>query len=200
MRRGAIALLGGSFNPAHAGHLHVSWMALRVLGVSEVWWLVSPQNPLKPAIDMAPLAWRLARARAVATSCRQIIVSDIETRLGTRYAVDTIGRLRQCYPHRRFIWLMGAGNLVQMPCWWRWPRLFYLVPVAVLARYPYSLRALASAAARRFARWRVSPLQARVLARRKPPGWVFLSIRPHPDSATRIRAASGLWWEREKSE
>ncbi|KAF0118671.1 MAG: putative nicotinate-nucleotide adenylyltransferase (NadD-like) [Rhodospirillaceae bacterium] len=195
MWRRTVGLLGGSFNPAHGGHVHISQMAIRALGISEVWWLVSPQNPLKPIMGMAPMAERLARAQAVAATDPRLFVSDLEARLGTRYTVDTVDRLRRRYRRCRFIWLMGADNLAQVSQWRRWPRLFHMVPVAVLARWPYSLKALAGAAARRFVHERVSPKKARILAGRKAPAWVFLPIRPHPESATRIRATATLWWE-----
>src|SRR6187399_1976657 len=103
-----IGLLGGSFNPAHGGHLHISRLALARLGLDEVWWLVSPQNPLKPASSMAPFAERLDRAERVAAADRRIRVSDIEARLGTTYSADTIEALRRRFPRTRFIWLMGG--------------------------------------------------------------------------------------------
>lgn len=191
-----VGLLGGSFNPAHVGHVHISQRAIRALDLDAVWWLVSPQNPLKPATGMAPLPWRLAWARRVATSCDSISVLNLESRLGTHYSVDTLSHLRRRYPRCSFIWLMGADNLAQVSRWRRWPSLFHLVPVAVLARYPYSLRALAGVAARRFARWRIAPNRARILAERKCPAWVFLPIPLHSDSATRIRDTSSIWLER----
>ena len=193
--RRTVGLLGGSFNPAHGGHVHISRIAIRALGISTVWWLVSPQNPLKSSTDMAPMAERLARARVVAATDPRLFVSDIEARLGTRYTVDTVNRLCRRYRRCRFIWLMGADNLAQVNQWRRWPRLFHMVPVAVLARWPYSVKALAGAAARRFVHKRISPKQARILARRKAPAWVFLPIRLHPESATRIRATAATWWE-----
>ncbi|VBB68988.1 Nicotinate-nucleotide adenylyltransferase [invertebrate metagenome] len=198
--REVVGLLGGSFNPAHAGHVCISLMAIRALALDEVWWLVSPQNPLKSVTGMAPLHWRLAQAHRMTAHCRCISVLDLEARLGTRYSVDIVSRLRQREPYRCFVWLMGADNLAQVSFWWQWPRLFHLVPVAILARYPYSLRALASVAARRFARWRVFPGQAHTLVRRQPPVWVFLPTPSHPDSATQIRAVSGIWWEQIEKE
>lgn len=191
-RRSVIGLLGGSFNPAHTGHVYISQTAIRILDIREVWWLVSPQNPLKSTKEMASLSWRLTRACQVAAVCRRIYVSDVEARLGTCYSVDTLSQILRRYPSQHFIWLMGADNLAQLPCWRQWSRLFHLVPIAILARHPYSLRALAGAAARRFARWRVPVNQARDLVGRKLPVWVFLPIRSHPASATQIRIASAL--------
>jgi len=194
-----VGLLGGSFNPAHDGHRHVSLLALKRLGLDAVWWLVSPQNPLKPESGMAPLADRLARARAVARHPR-IRPTDIETRLGTRYTVDTVLALRRRWPHIRFVWLIGADNLLQLPRWHRWDMLFRLVPIAVFARHPYSLRALSGSAARRFATSRLPERVVRTLAGREPPAWAFLHIRVHPASATAIREARGKAARRPASE
>ncbi|MBF0094399.1 MAG: nicotinate-nucleotide adenylyltransferase [Alphaproteobacteria bacterium] len=186
-RRGRIGLLGGSFNPAHEGHRHISLAALRMLGLDEVWWLVAPQNPLKPVEETAPLAERLSRARAEARHPR-IRPTDIERRLGTRYTVNTLAILRKRFPRARFVWLMGSDNLLQIPRWFRWTRLFGTVPIAVLPRSPYSLRALAGMAARRYARARVPRRRARLLAGAEPPAWLFLPLGPHPASSTAIRA------------
>lgn len=183
----AVGLLGGSFNPAHDGHRHISLIALKRLRLDAVWWVVAPRNPLKDAGDLAPYACRLAQARAVARHPR-IRVSDIERTLGTIYTVDTLTRLRQRFPKIRFVWLIGADNLIQISTWERWEQIFALVPVAVFARPPYAFKAHASVAARRFAGARVSETRAAGLARRSPPAWTFLHIRPHPGSATVIRA------------
>lgn len=183
----AIGLLGGSFNPAHAGHRHISLEALKRLGLDAVWWMVSPQNPLKNAADLAPFAARLEQARAMADHPR-IQVTGIERAIGTTYTVDTLSVLVRRFRRVRFVWLMGADNLVQISTWERWPRIFTLVPIAVLVRPSYAFGAQASIAARRFARARVSEARAAGLAWRKPPAWVFLHIRPHPASATSIRA------------
>lgn len=190
-RRRRVGLLGGSFNPAHAGHRHIAELALKRLGLDEVWLLVSPQNPLKPAAGMAPLADRMDSARSVAGHPR-IRATDIETALGTRYTADTLARLAVRFPRCRFVWLMGADNLAQVSRWERWLRIFRSVPVAILARSPYSQRALASKAARRLARFRMAPGQARGLADRDPPVWAFLHTRLHPASATAIRARRDL--------
>ena len=187
--RRRIGLLGGSFNPAHAGHQHISLLALRRLALDEVWWLVSPQNPLKPAQGMASLERRVASARAVADHPR-IRVTDIERTLGTRYTVDTVRALQRRHPRYGFVWLIGADNLAQMPAWKSWQTLFRSVAVAIFARPSYSLRALAGQAAGRFARSRLPERMAPRLALEKPPAWVFLRIRLHAASATAIRAAA----------
>jgi len=182
-----IGLLGGSFNPAHAGHLYISRLALKQLALDEVWWLVSPQNPLKPVAGMAPFADRLAGARAAAAD-RRITVTGIEQRLGTRYTADTLRKLTQRYGDARFVWLIGADNLVQLPKWQEWWCIFQMVPIAVFARVTYDSRALTGQAALRFARYRIPQRAAGRLAALKPPAWVFLVNRRHPASATRIRS------------
>jgi nicotinate-nucleotide adenylyltransferase len=183
-----IGLLGGSFNPAHEGHLHISRLALQLLRLHELWWLVSPLNPLKSAGDVAPLEERLEGARRIARH-PLIRITDIETQLGTRYTVDTLAALRRRFPRARFVWIMGADILPQLPRWKRWRDIFRLVPIAVFGRAPYSSRALAAMAALTFARNRLHTRDARTLADRTPPAWIFFHTRLHPASATSIRAA-----------
>ncbi len=183
-----IGLLGGSFNPAHGGHLHISRLALQRLDLDEVWWLVSPQNPLKPAAGMAPFAERLRRAAAVAAADRRIRASDIEARLGTRYTADTLQALRRRFPQHRFVWLMGGDNLAQLPHWQRWQDIFRTVPIAVFDRPDTALTALAGKAAQRFAGARLPVRAARLLAAAPPPAWIFFHTKLDPRSATAIRA------------
>ena len=186
-RRGLrIGLLGGSFNPAHEGHLHISRLALAKLRLDEVWWLVSPQNPLKPVRGMAALATRVRVAGAVARHSR-VRVTAIEADLGTTHTAETLKRLIARYPHVRFVWLMGADNLIQISRWHNWRAIFGLVPVAVFDRPTYSLRALASVAARRFAAAKIPETAASALAIAHPPTWAFLRIRLSAASATAIR-------------
>ncbi len=182
-----IGLLGGSFNPAHRGHLEISRTALKRLGLDQVWWLVSPQNPLKSARGMAPLNQRLAGARRLARG-PQLRASALESALGTVYSADTVTALARRFPRCRFVWLMGADNLVQISTWKDWETIFRTLPVAVFDRPSYSLRALAATAARRFAGQRLPEAAARGLAERTPPAWVFIHQRLHPQSSTRIRA------------
>lgn len=190
MRKRRIGLLGGSFNPAHAGHRHISRLAIRCLGLDELWWLVSPQNPLKSAAGMAPLAERMAAARAVARDDRRIRVSDIETRLGTRYTVDTVAALQRRFPRAAFVWVAGADLLAQLPRWRRWTRLMEMLPLAVFDRPPYAHAALASKTAGRYRHARLKAAAARRLATATPPAWVFIASRHHPASATAIRRAA----------
>jgi nicotinate-nucleotide adenylyltransferase len=181
-----IGLLGGSFNPAHDGHRHISLAALRRLRLDEVWWLVSPQNPLKPVEGMAEFETRLEGARSVARHPR-IRVCDIERRLGTHYTCDTLRALVKRFPQLAFVWLMGADNLIEIPRWRDWTAIFHLVPIAVFDRPTYADRALAGKAARRFARYRRDSRRSRTLAGSTPPAWVFVRGTTHPGSATSIR-------------
>jgi nicotinate-nucleotide adenylyltransferase len=180
-----IGLLGGSFNPAHQGHLAISLEALKRLDLDRVAWLVSPQNPLKPADETADLERRLAGARATARH-PQLLVSDLERRIGTRYTVDTVGWLTR-RRRDRFVWLIGADNLVQLPQWRRWRRLVRTVPIAVFDREPYSYLALAGRMARAYAGKRLVERRAPALAECPPPAWVYLRLRRHQVSSTAIR-------------
>jgi len=188
-------LLGGSFNPAHGGHRAISLNAVDALGLDELWWLVSPGNPLKPQAGMAPLAARLASARAMARSS-PIRATAIEAELGTRYTVDTLKTLIRRYPNRRFIWIMGADNLVQLPRWRDWRGIARLMPIAVIARPGYSGRTHAAQAMgwlRRFVR----PADQKAhWTDWRPPALVFLRFSPDVRSATAIRQANPRWYER----
>jgi nicotinate-nucleotide adenylyltransferase len=184
--RRRIGLLGGSFNPAHNGHRHISLIALKALGLDAVWWLVSPQNPLKPAAGMAPFAERMARAAKVARHPR-IHICDIEERLGTRYTLDSLTALGRRFPETRFVWLMGADNLKQISRWKHWQRIFSLVEIAVFDRPSYSLPALASKAAHRFAGRRLKAGAVRGHDTARLPAWRFVACPRHQASATAIR-------------
>ncbi len=183
--------MGGSFNPAHAGHVHISLTALKRLGLDEVWWLVSPQNPLKPTSGMAPFAERLRRARRVAEPHRRLVVSDFEAGLASTYTADTLQALCRRFPRLNFVWLIGADNLLQLRYWQRWPEIFETVAIAVFDRPSHSLRALSGMAARRFASRRLPVSAARRLAEMKPPAWIFFHSRLDPTSATAIRSTAG---------
>jgi nicotinate-nucleotide adenylyltransferase len=187
-RRLRVGLMGGSFNPAHDGHRHIAETALKHLALDEIWWLVSPQNPLKPRDGMAPFAERFASARRMARHPR-IKPRDIELHLGTHYTADTLVELRRRCPRMSFVWIMGADNLATFHRWERWSLILHTAVVAVFDRPSYSLRALASRAAKRFARVRLPERASRRLASRRPPAWVFLHTRRHSASATRIRDA-----------
>lgn len=189
-------LLGGSFNPAHGGHRAISLRILDALDLDEVWWLVSPGNPLKSQTgDMAPLAARLASAKAMARRA-PIRATAIEQRLGTRYTVDTVAKLIRRYPRRRFVWIMGADNLAQLHRWKDWRRLASSIIFAVVARPGYDPLAKASPAMAWFRRFVRRPDQKKQWTQWSPPALVFLRFRPDDRSATAIRTANPDWHER----
>ncbi len=181
-----IGLLGGSFNPAHQGHLDISLWALRALDLTEVWWLVAPQNPLKSPAGMHPLAERMAGAQKI-TKNQPITVNSIESHLNTRFTADSCRLLVNSFPKVRFVWLMGADNLVQIEHWERWHHIFDTLSIAIFDRPNYSLRAGVSKAARRYRLYRVDEGAAHRIAKQKPPAWVFVHIRLNPLSATDLR-------------
>jgi nicotinate-nucleotide adenylyltransferase len=187
-----VGLMGGSFNPAHDGHLHVARMCLKALGLDRIWWLVSPQNPLKSAADMAPLATRLASARtlAAASGDPRIIATDIETRLRTRYTIDTIKALQRIHHDVHFVWLMGADNMLQFPRWANWRDIADRVPIAVYPRPGFTLKARLSPAASLLKPVTLDTSDSRLLAHLPAPALVFLQGREHPASASAIRAGS----------
>lgn len=185
--RRRIGLLGGSFNPAHDGHRHVSLEALKRLGLDEVWWLVSPQNPLKSGDGMEPLTTRLARAKQIAHH-PHIKVEAPELLLGTRYTLDTVQALKRLYPQAHFVWLMGADILPQLVHWAGWRDLFGSIAIAAFARPGWGYAALQSPAPRAFSRYRVDADRARRLATCEPPAWCFIPSRLDNHSATAIRA------------
>ena len=190
-----IGLLGGSFNPAHAAHRHISLEAMRQLGLDEIWWLVSPQNPLKSADGMAGLADRLASARAAARHPR-IRVTAIEAELGTIFAVDTVAALGARFPQHRFIWLIGADNLAQLHRWRRWRDLARQVPIAVVPRPHYIGHSQFAPAMGWFRRFRRNSANGRQWTRWELPAIVILSIRLSPLSATSIRTRDPDWAKR----
>ncbi len=183
-----IGILGGSFNPAHAGHRHLAQVALQRLRLDQVWLLVSPGNPLKKANGMAPLADRLASARGIADG-RRVVATAIEHQLGTRYTADTLRALRRLFPRVRFVWLMGADILAELPRWRRWIGIARAVPFAVVPRPGYNHRALAGKAARRLRRAWHTAREAPILVQIGPPAWTFLPASQNAISATALRAA-----------
>jgi nicotinate-nucleotide adenylyltransferase len=184
-----VGLFGGSFNPAHDGHLHVAETALNRLGLDRVVWLVSPQNPLKGRHETAPLEDRLASARAWARG-PSMIVSDVETRMGTRWTIDTLRALKARHPGVRFVWLMGSDNLAGFHRWRGWTDIMRMMPVAVIARPGSMLESRSAPAARRFASWRVPQDQARLLSHLEAPAWTYLTAPLNRSSSTALRASA----------
>ena len=183
-----VGLLGGSFNPAHAGHRHVARLALRRLHLHQVWLLVSPGNPLKQRDGMATLAARFAAATAIGDG-RRVLATAIEQSLGTRFTADTLLALRRRFPRVCFVWLMGADILAELPRWHRWLAVTQAVPFAVVPRPGYNRRALSGQAAQRLRAARHLARQAPIIAGLAPPAWTFLPAPQNAISATALRAA-----------
>lgn len=187
--------MGGSFNPAHAGHRAVALAVLRALALDEVWWLVSPGNPLKSAEGMAPLATRFASARTMARVSR-IRPTVIESAMGTRYTADTLRRILSRYPRRRFIWIMGGDNLEQFHRWQHWRDIARMMPIAIVHRPGY-IGVVKGTPAVTWLRRYVRPVdQRKNWTQWRLPALVHLRFRPDPRSATAIRRADPHWHER----
>ena len=187
-----IGLLGGSFNPAHGGHRRVSLFAREALGLDEVWWLVSPGNPLKPRAGMAPLPARMHSAIRAARGA-PVRATAIEAALGTRYTFDTLRALQRRFPTHDFVWLMGADNLAQFDRWYRWRGIARTMPIAVIARPGYDRAAIASPAMAWLRRYRVSAARFRKRGEWSVPALIMLRFDPDPRSATAIRRADPEW-------
>jgi len=187
----AIGLLGGSFDPAHEGHAHITREAIKRFGLDRVWWLVSPGNPLKRE-GPAPMAQRIARARDVIGHDPRVTVTDIEARLGTRYTAQTLAALTRVYPRVRFVWLMGADNLAQLDRWQNWQDIMRRMPVGVIARPGSRLTARGSKAADMYERHRVRAEASWLLPWLAPPAWCFVNVPMVATSSSAIRAR-GEW-------
>ncbi|MHC3127541.1 nicotinic acid mononucleotide adenylyltransferase [Brevundimonas sp. GN22] len=185
-----VGLFGGSFNPAHDGHAHVAETAMRRLGLDRVVWMVSPQNPLKSSHEMAPLAERMQSAREVArTVGPNMIVSDVETRIGTQWTIDTLRTLVARHPGVKFVWLMGSDNLADFHRWRGWTDIMRLMPMAVIARPGSLLDSRSAPAAVRFGRNRIPSNEAGLLPSLQAPAWTYIVAPLNPRSSTAIRAS-----------
>lgn len=185
-----IGLLGGSFDPAHEGHAHITREALKRFRLDEVWWLVSPGNPLKTR-GPAPIEKRLTQAQRVMRHPR-VRITALEQQLGTRFTAETLEALTRRYPGVSFVWLMGADNLASIHKWERWRDIFALVAIGVFARPGERISARMSPAAHRFRSSRLKASEATFLARALPPCWCFLNIPMRYDSSSELRA-DGAW-------
>lgn len=185
-----VGLLGGSFNPAHAGHRYISEEAIKRLGLDQLWWLVAPQNPLKPVKGMLSLDERVRRAQKFGGHPK-IFISSIEKQLHTCYTADTLRQLRLRFPHVHFVWIMGLDNLIQFPLWHQWHNITQTVPILVIDRGNTTLRALSGKFAVYNRKNRLCGEKIRSIAYKKPPCWAFLALRKHNASSTQIRK----YWE-----
>ncbi len=187
-----VGLYGGSFNPAHEGHIHVASEALKRLDLDALWLMVSPGNPLKKQSDMAKRKRRKQSLQRLVGSKPRMIVTDIEKHLGTRYSADTIRALTKGMPQTDFVWVMGADNLADFHLWQEWQFIARTLPIAIFDRPGYSVSGLNSRFAGQFAHWRV-PYQK--LSGSSAPAWAFVPIPRHNASATDIRSHKGKkWW------
>ena len=186
----AVGLLGGSFDPAHAGHVHVTRHALQRFGLDRVWWLVSPGNPLKKD-GPAPLLRRLHAARRLMRHPR-VEISDIEARMGTRYTAQALRGVMKLYPGVHFVWLMGADNLASFHKWEQWRWIMETVPIGVVARPGDRIAARHSPAARKYEHARLKGRESRALPRCSAPCWCFVNVPMSDMSSTAIRAR-GEW-------
>ena len=191
-----IGLLGGSFDPPHLGHVHITCEAIKQFNLDAVWWLVSPGNPLKKCAP-APLADRVRSARAL-VSHPNVFVTDIEARLGTRYTAQTLVALKSKYPKIRFVWLMGADNLAQLQCWQTWRSIMETVPIGVLARPGNRISARTSKAALTYRHARIKASNRHLMARMAAPAWCYVNIPLTAASSSAIRA-KGFWQQSENS-
>lgn len=183
-------MLGGSFDPPHRGHAHISREALKRFGLDQVWWLMSPGNPLK-ASGPAPMSRRRAAAVALLSHPR-IHVSDFEAQVGTRYTAQTLAALQDARPGVRFVWLMGADNLAQFHRWQDWRDIMHRVPVGILARPGIRTMARSSKAARVFSSVRLPGRQSQRLAHCDTPVWCFVNVPMMDISSTTLRD-TGEW-------
>jgi nicotinate-nucleotide adenylyltransferase len=183
-----IGLFGGSFNPAHAGHRMVALYAIKRLKLDWVWWLVSPQNPLKDTKETGEYSARFAHTKRVANHPR-FKVTDLEKQIHSRNTAQTLSALKQAMTKAHFVWIMGADSFADLDRWHDWNHIVETLPIAVLARPGYSVRALGGQAAIRYRNHRISNEQSGLLATRKSPAWVFISMPLRSESSTAIRQA-----------
>lgn len=182
-----IGLLGGSFNPAHDGHVHISLEAIKRLHLHEVWWILSPHNPLKDQKDLAPYEERKASALDAIAAHKQIKLSEVEHERGLTYTRDTLRYLTTHRHDAQFVWLMGADNLAVFHKWRGWREIARMLPFVVMDRSPHFYQAQRSKAAYALAKYEVPDSHAPLLPGSTPPAWCYIPIRTHPASSTEIR-------------
>jgi len=192
-----VGLLGGSFDPPHEGHAHITREALKRFDLDQVWWLVSPGNPLKDH-GPAPMMQRLQAAQDVITH-PNVTITDLETHLGSPYTAETVHHLKRLYPGVHFVWLMGADNLAQFHHWQNWQSIMENIPIAVIARAGQRLGARRSVAARTYRQFRLTGRKVRLLGRAIAPAWAYQNVPLVDLSSSDIRA-SGAWVSEPKSE
>ena len=181
-----IGLYGGTFNPAHAGHRHVSLLAMKRMRLDRVWWVVTPGNPLKERGGLVPACERAAAAQALARHPR-IAITCFEEEIGAQFTVDTLAYVVTRCETVRFVWIMGADSLASFHRWRGWTQIMREVPVAVVSRPWIALKSRFSPAARRFAHGRSPSRKALLLPGAPTPRWVFLRGPLNFQSSTALR-------------
>lgn len=184
-----VGLFGGSFNPPHAGHALVAEIALRALKLDQLWWIVTPGNPLKAGKPIAPLAERLKKSEAFAEDPR-IKVTAFEASFNVRYTADTLALVQARNPGIDFVWVMGADNLAQFHRWQRWREIATTMPIAVIDRPGSTLALISSMMAKTFDYARVNERDAARLARLRAPAWTFIHGPRSSLSSTALRAGT----------
>ncbi|MEQ1577718.1 MAG: nicotinate-nucleotide adenylyltransferase [Hyphomicrobium sp.] len=181
-----IGIMGGSFNPVHAGHVIVAQTALKRLGLDQLWWVVTPGNPLKPHGGLASLPDRMSACRRLARNPRMKI-TGFEFALGSPFTAVTLSFLKQRYRANQFVWVMGADNMASFDRWQNWRGIAGSMPIAVVDRPGWRHKALASPAAHALANARIAESSAKTLASHPAPAWVFLTTRLSKLSSTALR-------------
>lgn len=179
-----IGLLGGSFNPPHEGHLSLSRQVLTMLGLDQVWWLVSPQNPNKSSFNMQSFEKRFDLCDEVTKNDPDIIISDFEKRNNENYSYKTLSLIIDQYPQNEFVWIIGADNLYNFHQWRNWQEIFHLVKIAVVDRKNFKQKSLTSKTAITF---KDSKVNHPDIFKNKKPCWCFLDIKKNDSSSTKIR-------------
>lgn len=181
-----IGLFGGSFNPAHRGHVTVALYALKHLQLDWIWWLVSPQNPLKNPKETGEFKTRLAYTKRIAKHPR-FVVTNLEQQINSKNTAQTLAAMHGVFQQANFVWIMGADSFANLHHWHHWQDIAETLPLAVLARPGYSIRALNGQAALRYNRRRISADRAPSLATAQAPAWTFLAMPLRNESSTAIR-------------
>ena len=188
-----IGVFGGSFNPVHEGHAALAREALRRLALDQVWWMVSPQNPLKDPRDTGDFTERYEAAKAIARHPRMLVL-DIETKLDSRTTAQTFRKLAPVFRRGRFVWIMGADSFAGLHRWNDWRVIPAMLPLAVFARPEFCQKALTSPAARVLGPYRIPESDGRRLPDLPPPAWAFLKMRLRRESSSAIRHRNGQPW------
>lgn len=184
-----IGLFGGSFNPPHAGHLNLCDLALKKLELDQIWWVVTPGNPLKDHSELKSLHERLDLCQAIVTHPK-IKITCFEAQHKTRFTADTLRLVKKFRTRQKFVWLMGADNLASFHKWQDWREIVKMMPIAVIDRPGSTLSFRSAQAALFLSRCRLDQEDARLLVYKKPPCWTFLHGPRNALSSTKLRKQS----------